>query len=66
MAIHISAQRDLLIAEELGELSPSFAAKAVVQIKSAEKLMGDLNVDYEEYQPSETVKKVLINVRSII
>ncbi|HHG3239039.1 hypothetical protein [Vibrio diabolicus] len=64
--VRISAQRDLLIAEELGELSPSFAAKAVVQIKSAEKLMGDLNVDYEEYQPSETVKKVLINVRSII
>lgn len=64
--IRIVAQRDLLIAEELGELSPSYAAKAVVQIKSAEKLMKELNVDYTEYQPTDAVKNILINIKSII
>lgn len=62
--VRISAQRDLLLAEELGELSSSFAAKAVVQIRSAEKLMNDLNVDYVKYYPSDNVQKILINVRN--
>lgn len=62
--VRVHNMRDLLVAEELGELSPSFAARCIVQIRAAEKLMSDMGTDFEPFEVPSALENILISVEA--
>lgn len=60
--LRMETMRDLLLAEELGELSPSFATKCAMQIRSAEKIMTHMAVDFEPFN----IPKSAINLIEVV
>ncbi|MDN3682724.1 hypothetical protein QWZ04_20665 [Vibrio tapetis subsp. quintayensis] len=63
-SIRMTAMRDLLILQESGELNGSSASKYVMDIRSAEKIMSDLNFPYEVFEIPDDVSQ-LIPVQNI-
>lgn len=59
------AMRHLSLLEELDDLSPPTAARLFTQIKASEKIMSDLNFDYEPYQFNKKILDMVIVTRSI-
>ncbi|MEZ9283403.1 hypothetical protein AB4453_17385 [Vibrio atlanticus] len=63
-SIRMTAMRDLLILQESGEINGSSASKYVMDIRSAEKIMSDLNFPYEVFEIPDDVSQ-LIPVQNI-
>ncbi|MGF1838031.1 hypothetical protein [Vibrio atlanticus] len=63
-SLRMTAMRDLLILQESGELNGSSASKYVMDIRSAEKIMSDLNFSYEVFEIPDDVSQ-LIPVQNI-
>lgn len=59
------AMRHLSLLEELDDLSPRTAARLFTQIKASEKIMSDLDFDYEPYQFNKKILDMVIVTRSI-
>lgn len=60
--IRMEMMRDLLLAEELDELSVSLATRCVVQIRAAEQIMTDMNVEFEKFIVPVSIDKMIIPV----
>lgn len=63
-SVRMTAMRDLLILQESGELNGNSASKYVMDIRSAEKIMSDLNFRYEVFEIPDDVSQ-LIPVQNI-
>ena len=63
--IRINAMRDLLVADELNELSPSFATKMLVQIKSAERIMTELGTPFEAFIAPSEIEQMIIPIQQV-
>jgi hypothetical protein len=58
----IEATRNLILADDLGDLNPSLASKCVMQIRAAEQIMKDLEIDFETFTIPIHIKSMLIDV----
>tara|TARA_R110001583_G_scaffold192800_1_gene359801 strand:- start:1850 stop:3958 length:2109 start_codon:yes stop_codon:yes gene_type:complete len=58
----IEATRHLILADDLGDLNPSLASKCVMQIRAAEQIMKDLEIDFEIFTIPINIKSMLIDV----
>ncbi|MCF7497930.1 hypothetical protein L3V35_23345 [Vibrio sp. L5-1] len=63
-SIRMTAMRDLLTLQESGELNGNSASKYVMDIRSAEKIMSDLNFPFEAFEIPDDVSQ-LIPVQNI-
>ncbi|WP_305842871.1 hypothetical protein [Photobacterium leiognathi] len=63
-SVRMTAMRDLLILQESGEINGSSASKYVMDIRSAEKIMSDLNFPHEVFEIPDDVAQ-LIPVQNI-
>ncbi|EIV8505687.1 site-specific integrase [Vibrio parahaemolyticus] len=63
-SVRMTAMRNLLILQESGELNGSSASKYVMDIRSAEKIMSDLNFPFEVFKIPDGVAQ-LIPVQNI-
>ncbi|MDP2567930.1 hypothetical protein Q8W14_22245 [Photobacterium damselae subsp. piscicida] len=54
----------LYYAEEVGELSPKLIVKSIVQIRAVEKLMKDMDVEYEPATFPEEWENMIISMRA--
>lgn len=60
-----SAMKNILFAVEENELNSSLASKYVMQIRSAECIMKDLDFPYEEFELPKEVKSILIDIKTV-
>ena len=58
-SVRMTAMRDLLILQESGELNGNSASKYVMDIRSAEKIMSDLNFPYEAFEIPDDVSQLI-------
>ncbi|MFA0179280.1 site-specific integrase [Vibrio cyclitrophicus] len=63
-SIRMTAMRNLIVLQESGELNGSSASKYMMDIRSAEKIMSDLNFSYEVFEIPDDVSQ-LIPVQNI-
>ena len=61
----IDAMRELEVMKEFNELTPGEASRCVLRIKAAERIMTDLDFDYEPYQFSPDVLDMMIQVKGV-
>lgn len=58
-SIRMTAMRDLLTLQESGELNGNSASKYVMDIRSAEKIMSDLNFPFEAFEVPDDVSQLI-------
>lgn len=60
-----AAMKNILFAIEENELNPSLASKYIMQIRSAECIMKDLDFPYEPFEIPNEVQNMLISVKVV-
>lgn len=60
--VRINASKNLLILEETGELTHSVMSQLAMKIRAAEKILADLNYDFEPFQFPQSVLDAQIGV----
>lgn len=60
----LAAHRNLAVLDEMDDLNPSVASQLVLQIKSCEKILNDLEIAYKPITISKSVSQMLINTVS--
>lgn len=63
--VRINASKNLLILEEMGELTHSVMSQLAMKIRSAEKIMADLDYDFEPFQFPQSVLDAEIGVVNV-
>ncbi|WP_135458716.1 site-specific integrase [Vibrio echinoideorum] len=58
-SIRMTAMRNLLVLQESGELNGSSASKYVMDIRSAEKIMSDLNFPFEAFEVPHGISQLI-------
>ena len=60
----LAAHRNLAVLDEMDDLNPSVASQLVLQIKSCEKILNDLEIAFTPISISKSVSEMLINTVS--